>query len=90
VEPTYFEQYQTSLRTPSVPSSLGGARIRVDAMLPAATLEAAYFDKLTAFATPTQLEWRDLFDVWWIVTQQNTSPAIDGAAAKRLLENMSA
>jgi predicted nucleotidyltransferase component of viral defense system len=66
VPPTYLERYETALRTPAVPVNLGGATIRVDSMLPAATLESAFYDKLTAFATRPHLKWRDLFDYWWL------------------------
>ena len=69
VPPTYFENYQATLRTPGIPANLGGARIRVDTLLPAATIESAYYDKLTAFATRSHLKWRDLFDFWWIDQQ---------------------
>jgi hypothetical protein len=34
--------------------------------LPAATLDSAYADKVTAFATRPHLKWRDLFDLWWL------------------------
>ena len=66
VSPTYLERYETTLRTPGVPVNLGGATVRVNSMLPAATLESAYLDKLTAFATRPHLKWRDLFDFWWL------------------------
>lgn len=71
VAPTYLAHYETTPRVPAVPTDLGGMRLRVDAMLPAATLASALADKLTAFATRPHLKWRDLFDYWWIQQQRD-------------------
>lgn len=92
VEPDYLRAYTTELRTPGIPTNLGGARIRIDSMLPAATLESAYYDKLTAFATRRHLKWRDLFDFWWL-SKTGATPWLaksDDAVAERLLHHLSA
>lgn len=47
---------------------------RVSQPIPAASLTAAYADKLTAFATRPFLKWRDIFDLWWIARQQPMDP----------------
>jgi hypothetical protein len=89
VPSTYLQSYQTSSRTPGVPANLGGARVRVDTMLPAATIESAYYDKLTAFATRSHLKWRDLFDLWWIDRQLSPETAAN-LCIERLQAHLSA
>lgn len=90
VAPTYLQGYQTTLRTPGIPLDLGGLAIRVDAMLPAATLESAYFDKLTAFATRPFLKWRDLFDFWWLHQNADLATIQPAHRVQRFLAHVSA
>lgn len=82
VPPDYLEKYQTASRTPGVPANLGSARVRVDTVLPVATIESAYYDKLTAFATRPRLKWRDLFDLWWIDRQLSPETAEHPSVAR--------
>jgi predicted nucleotidyltransferase component of viral defense system len=66
VDPIYLKKYPTEFRTPA---SLGDVISRLSSPVPAAKLETAYCDKLTAFATRPYLKWRDIYDLWWIGTQ---------------------
>ena len=66
VDPDYLQGYETRF---AFPVKKGDVMSRVSQPLPAATLEAAYADKLTAFATRRHLKWRDVFDLWWIGSQ---------------------
>jgi hypothetical protein len=50
--------------------------------VPAATLETAYADKLTALATRPYLKWRDLYDLWWIGTLSRAVIDVRDAAAQ--------
>lgn len=90
VAPSYLQRYQTSLRQPAIPMDLGGARIQMDAMLPAATLRSALADKLTAFATRPHLKWRDLFDYWWIRRQAAFETPAEAALADLFAHHVSA
>ena len=69
VMPEYLHKYRSTLRQPGVPVNLGGFKLRIQTPMPVASLEAAFFDKLTAFATRPHLKWRDLFDFWWLHTR---------------------
>lgn len=89
VSPEYLKKYQTTNRRPNVPANLGGARIRIDTTLPAATIETAYYDKLVAFATRTHLKWRDLFDLWWLDGQLSREIQAH-PSVERLLAHLSA
>jgi predicted nucleotidyltransferase component of viral defense system len=76
----YLKKYPTELRTP-------GVRLDVDinvqsSPVPAATLETAYADKLTALATRPYLKWRDLYDLWWIGTLSRAEVDVTVAAAQ--------
>jgi hypothetical protein len=62
----YLEKYPVALRSPIPPGEMVS---RISNPVPAATLETAYCDKLTAFATRPYLKWRDIYDLWWIGTQ---------------------
>jgi len=62
---------------------------RISNPVPAATLETAYCDKLTALATRPYLKWRDLYDLWWIGTQ--TEARLDLSwVTRQFLHNVSA
>lgn len=82
----YLTRYPTQFRTPAAPD---GWVVRVMNPVPAATLEAAYADKLTAFATRPYLKWRDIYDLWWIGTQSGAQIDV-ASAAEQFLHNISA
>jgi len=84
VEPSYMEKYQSVFVTPV---REGDYISRTGTPLPAATLESAFADKITAFATRPYLKWRDIFDFWWIDRQ---SPQDVEMAAARFLHHVSA
>jgi len=71
VESEYLKSYDTRF---AYPLKNGDIVSSVSQPVPAATLEAAYADKLTAFATRRHLKWRDVFDLWWIDQQIDTDP----------------
>lgn len=66
VDADYLKDFETKF---AYPIKEGDIISKVSQPLPAATLEAAYADKLTAFATRRHLKWRDVFDLWWIGKQ---------------------
>lgn len=78
VDADYLAAYPTELRTPA---AHGEWVSRVSHPVPAATLETAFCDKLTAFATRPYLKWRDVYDLWWIGTQ--TDVRLDRTAIVR-------
>jgi Nucleotidyl transferase AbiEii toxin, Type IV TA system len=82
----YLANYPTQFRTPQAPD---GLVVRVMNPVPAATLETAYADKLTAFATRPYLKWRDVYDLWWIGTQSSAQINVRGAA-QQFLHNIQA
>jgi predicted nucleotidyltransferase component of viral defense system len=82
----YLSNYPTQFRTPVVPD---GLVVRVMHPVPAATLETAYADKLTAFATRPYLKWRDVYDLWWIGTQSSAQVSVL-SAAEQFLHNIQA
>jgi len=84
VESDYLEHYDTRF---AYPLKNGDVVSSVSQPLPAATLEAAYADKLTAFATRAHLKWRDVFDLWWIGRQVDVDPA---QMADRFLHHVTA
>lgn len=84
VEDDYLKNYETRFVLPVQP---GDVISRVSQPLPAATLQAAYADKLTAFATRPHLKWRDVFDLWWIGQQIEINPE---AMADRFLHHVQA
>jgi predicted nucleotidyltransferase component of viral defense system len=75
----YLRKYPTQLRTPNT------HLIRHPLQpVPAATLETAYADKLTAFATRPYVKWRDIYDLWWIGTQSQTQLEVRVVSAQFL------
>jgi predicted nucleotidyltransferase component of viral defense system len=82
----YLAKYPTQFRTPVAPDGLVA---RVMNPVPAATLETAYADKLTAFATRPYLKWRDVYDLWWIGTQSSAQVNVR-SAAEQFLHNIQA
>jgi predicted nucleotidyltransferase component of viral defense system len=86
VSPEYLAQYPVELRSPIQPGEMIS---RISNPVPAATLETAYCDKLTAFATRPYLKWRDVYDLWWIGTQ--TEATLDlSSVTRQFLHNVSA
>lgn len=86
VSPEYLAQYPVELRSPIQPGEMVS---RISNPVPAATLETAYCDKLTALATRRYLKWRDIYDLWWIGTQ--TDVRLDlSAVTRQFLHNVSA
>jgi len=86
VDPQYLAKYPVELRIPIQPGEMVS---RISNPVPAATLETAYCDKLTAFATRPFLKWRDIYDLWWIGTQ--TDSRLDLATVvSQFLHNVSA
>ena len=86
VTPEYLAKYPVALRSPIQPGEMVS---RISNPVPAATLETAYGDKLTAFATRPYLKWRDIYDLWWIGTQ--TDAKLDlSSVARQFLHNVSA
>jgi predicted nucleotidyltransferase component of viral defense system len=86
VSPEYLAQYPVELRSPIQPGQMVS---RISNPVPAATLETAYCDKLTALATRPYLKWRDIYDLWWIGTQ--TDARLDlSSVTRQFLHNVSA
>jgi predicted nucleotidyltransferase component of viral defense system len=86
VDDDYLAGYPIELRTPA---ATGDIVSHVGIPIPAASLQSAYADKLSAFATRPYLKSRDVFDLWWIGTQTNAD--IDhNQAAVQFLHNVSA
>jgi predicted nucleotidyltransferase component of viral defense system len=86
VSPEYLARYPVELRSPIQPGEMVS---RISNPVPAATLETAYCDKLTALATRPYLKWRDVYDLWWIGTQ--TDARLDlSSVTRQFLHNVSA
>ncbi len=86
VDKPYLQNYPTEFRTPL---AAGEIVSNVSHPAPAATLENAFCDKLTAFATRPRLKWRDIYDLWWIGTQ-TAAPLDVEKLAEQFLHNVSA
>jgi predicted nucleotidyltransferase component of viral defense system len=82
----YLAGYPVALRSPIQPGQMVS---RISNPVPAATLETAYCDKLTAFATRPYLKWRDIYDLWWIGTQTDAKLEVP-SVARQFLHNVSA
>jgi predicted nucleotidyltransferase component of viral defense system len=82
----YLAKYPVALRSPIQPGEMIS---RISNPVPAATLETAYCDKLTAFATRPYLKWRDIYDLWWIGTQTDAKLEVS-SVARQFLHNVSA
>ena len=86
VDEEYLSNYPTAFRSPLTPGDLIS---EINHPVPAGTLTAAFCDKLTAFATRPHLKWRDIYDLWWIGTQSDTT--LDTAeVVTQFLHNVSA
>lgn len=86
VSPEYLARYPVELRSPIQPGEMVS---RISNPVPAATLETAYCDKLTALATHPYLKWRDVYDLWWIGTQTDSSLDLP-SVSRQFLHNVSA
>ena len=85
-DPLYLANYPTELRTPLGP---GDYLADIRSPVPSATQACAFADKLVAFSTRPTLKWRDLYDLWWIGTQNRVQ--LDSAAVTRqYLHNLQA
>ncbi len=82
VPKTLLESYQKELVSFALPPRL---RAGVKAMLPAATLDSIYADKILAIAGRPYLKPRDFFDLWWLRTQQGIkAPPEQGNLIERI------
>lgn len=86
VDAAYLAGYPVELRTPVRPGEIVS---RISSPVPAASLETAYCDKLTAFATRRYLKWRDIYDLWWIGTQTDATLDLPGVT-RQFLHNVRA
>jgi predicted nucleotidyltransferase component of viral defense system len=86
VDQSYLDNYPVEFRSPMKPGDMVS---KVSNPVPAASLETAYCDKLTAFATRPFVKWRDIYDLWWIGTQTDSKLDID-QVRKQFLHNVSA
>jgi predicted nucleotidyltransferase component of viral defense system len=86
VDAAYLAGYPVELRTPVRPGEIVS---RISSPVPAAALETAYCDKLTAFATRRYLKWRDIYDLWWIGTQTDAKLELSGVS-QQFLHNVRA
>jgi predicted nucleotidyltransferase component of viral defense system len=86
VDAGYLAGYPVEFRAPVNP---GDVVSRISNPVPAATLETAYCDKLTAFATRPYLKWRDIYDLWWIGTQTDARLELS-KVTKQFLHNVQA
>ncbi|HEY7889804.1 MAG TPA: nucleotidyl transferase AbiEii/AbiGii toxin family protein [Steroidobacteraceae bacterium] len=86
VDTAYLAGYPVELRTPVRPGEIVS---RISSPVPAAALETAYCDKLTAFATRRFLKWRDIYDLWWIGTQTDAKLDLSGIT-RQFLHNVGA
>lgn len=86
VDAAYLAGYPVELRTPVRPGEIVS---RILSPVPAAALETAYCDKLTAFATRRFLKWRDIYDLWWIGTQTEAKLDLSGVT-QQFLHNVRA
>lgn len=86
VDAGYLAGYPVEFRSPVSPGDIVS---RISNPVPAATLETAYSDKLTAFATRPYLKWRDIYDLWWIGTQTDSRLELS-TVTKQFLHNVQA
>jgi predicted nucleotidyltransferase component of viral defense system len=86
VSPEYLAQYPVELRSPIRPGEMVS---RISNPVPAATLETAYCDKLTALATRPYLKWRDIYDLWWIGSQTDATLDVP-TVVRQFLHNIGA
>lgn len=86
VDAGYLAGYPVEFRSPVSPGDIVS---RISNPVPAATLETAYGDKLTAFATRPYLKWRDIYDLWWIGTQTDSRLELP-TVTKQFLHNVQA
>lgn len=86
VDPGYLAGYPVEFRAPVSPGDIVS---RISNPVPAATLETAYCDKLTAFATRSYLKWRDIYDLWWIGTQTDSRLELS-TVVRQFLHNVQA
>ena len=88
VDNSFFEKYKTSLKTPQ--DKFSETRIYSESLLPVADLKSAYCDKLVALSTRPFLKWRDIFDIWWLRTQNDLNPLKEEGFLDFFKHNLSA
>lgn len=71
VEADYLKKYDAGFLQQKKPGEIVS---RVSQPIPAATLDAAFADKVVALGFRPHLKWRDLFDLWWINNQRQINP----------------
>lgn len=70
VEADYFKKYNSKFVTQKAGvATFDKPLITLTPPMPAASLEAAFADKIVALSLRPHLKWRDLFDLWWIDKQ---------------------
>lgn len=67
----YLDQYASKMIQAYDPKDL---HLKMDAIIPVADIATIFCDKLVALSTRPYLKWRDLFDIWWIRTQNPEKP----------------
>lgn len=78
VEDDFFQKYKTTFKVPT--DKVAESRIYSQSPLPVAELQSAYCDKLVALSTRPYLKWRDIFDIWWLRSQNDINPLKDDPA----------
>lgn len=88
VENDFLHSYKSTLRAPQ--DKFSETRIYSEGLLPVAELRSAYCDKLVALSTRPFLKWRDIFDIWWLRTQNDIDPLKDPEFLPFFQHNLSA
>lgn len=88
VENTFLQKYKSTFKTPQ--DKFSETRIYSESLLPVAELKSAYCDKLVALSTRPFLKWRDIFDIWWLRTQNDLNPLKEDGFLEFFKHNLSA
>lgn len=88
VSDTFLNSYGTKEKIPR--DRFAETRIFSESALPVAELRSAYCDKLVALSTRPFLKWRDIFDIWWLRTQNNLDPLKEKDFLEFFQHNLSA
>lgn len=87
VKPEYLDGYKPIFKQ-ILP--IADLKMRVNDLLPVADLKTAYCDKIVALSTRPFVKWRDLFDIWWLRSQNSLDPINDPDFMDRFKHNLSA
>lgn len=92
VEERYLEQYVSTPRQPQLSQDLASAGyvVRVRSMLPMATLDSVYYDKLVAAVARPYVKWRDIFDIWWVQNERDFRREESDIVAQKVLAHAAA